>query len=77
MKVQIRERLHEYIDRADLKVVKAIYKILEGKLEKEVEDEYSPSFKIELDNRIAAYKSGKSKVLTLSESKKQINAIII
>lgn len=76
LKEEIRERLHEYIDRADIKEVKAIYKVLEEKIEKEVEEEYSPAFKIELDKRVAEYKTGKSKVIILSESKKRINAII-
>jgi putative addiction module component (TIGR02574 family) len=39
-------------------------------------EEYSSAFKTELDNRVADYKSGKSKVISLSESKKRINTII-
>jgi|688.fasta_scaffold244197_1 putative addiction module component (TIGR02574 family) len=76
LKEELRERLHEYIDRADIKEVKAIYKVLEEKIEKEMVEEYSSAFKTELDNRVADYKSGKSKVISLSESKKRINTII-
>ena len=76
LKEELREKLHEYIDRADIKEVKAIYKVLEEKIEKEVVEEYSSAFKTELDNRVADYKSGKSKVISLSESKKRINTII-
>lgn len=71
----LRQRLHNYLDVADDKKIKAIYTIMEEQIEA-FDEEYSDAFKAELDSRYAAYKSARAEVVTARESKKRISEIL-
>ena len=71
----IRKQLHNYLEVAEDKKVKAIYTMMENEI-KESAVEYTDEFKAELDNRYADYKSGKAKMITAEESKKRIRIIL-
>ena len=53
----IRQKLHNYLEVADDKKVKAIYTMMEEVIEKSAV-QYTDDFKKELDRRYAYYKSG-------------------
>jgi hypothetical protein len=72
---QIRRRLHNYLEVADDKKLKALYAIMEDKIN-ESAVAYTDDFKKELDKRQAAYKTGKEKVVSSTESKKRISSIL-
>ncbi len=57
----IREKLHSYIDTADLKKVKAIYTMLEDSITEDVQ--WNKSFKNELDSRYYDYKKNWNKCI--------------
>ena len=67
----IRQKIAEHILFADEKKVKAIYTLLQADIEDDYSS-YSPQFKAELDKRYNDYKTGKSKMITSTESKKRI-----
>jgi hypothetical protein len=71
----IRQKLHNYLEVADDKKVKAIYIMMEQDIE-ESAVEYSDDFKKELDSRFSTYKNGKAKMLTAAESKKRIQKLL-
>lgn len=71
----IRQKLHNYLEVADDKKIKAIYVMMEQAIE-ESAVEYSEEFKKELDSRFASYKNGKAKMLTAAESKKRIQKLL-
>lgn len=71
----IRQKLHSYLEVADDKKVKAIYAIMEAEIE-ESAIVYTEEFKKELDERYAAYKSGRAKMITSLESKKRVQKIL-
>lgn len=73
--VDIRRQLHNYLEVAGDKKVKAIYTMMEAEI-KESAVEYTDEFKAELDRRYDDYKSGKSKMVTAAESKKRIQKIL-
>ncbi len=73
--VSIRQKLHNYLEVADDKKVKAIYAIMENEIEKSAL-EYTDDIKKELDNRYANYKSRKAKLISPEESIKRTNMII-
>ncbi len=73
--VVIRQKLHNYLEVANDKKVKAIYAIMENDIE-ESAMEYNDEVKKELDNRYAAYKSGKAKPVSAEESKKRVQKMI-
>ncbi len=52
-----REKLHQFIDNAEEKRVKAIYDLSEDEIE-EIQQEYSEEFKAESDKRIEYSQSG-------------------
>lgn len=62
----IRRRLHDYIESAQDKKVKAIYKIVEDEIEGTLLNEEQIA---ELDKRVAEYESGKVKGLSWEEVK--------
>jgi hypothetical protein len=70
----IRQQLHNYLEVADDKKVKALYTIVEDEIKKSIV-EYTEDFKKELDHRYAYYKSG-GKMITAAEANKQIQAIL-
>jgi putative addiction module component (TIGR02574 family) len=73
--VVIRQKLHNYLEVANDKKVKAIYAIMENDIE-ESAMEYNDEMKKELDNRYAAYKSGKATPVSAEESKKRVQKMI-
>ena len=71
----IRQQLHNYLEVAEDKKVKAIYTMMEEEIKESAVD-YTHEFKAELDRRYADYKSGKAKMLTAEESKKRVQKIL-
>jgi hypothetical protein len=69
----IREKLHSYIDTADLKKVKAIYTMLEDSITEDVQ--WNKSFKNELDSRYNDYKKTGISV-SEKDANKRINHIL-
>ena len=69
-----KQKLHNYIDHADSKKVRAILTLREN--EPEADYEFSDADMKELDRRWDDYLSGKSKSYTLEESKTRINKYI-
>ena len=57
----IRQQLHNYLEVAGDKKIKAIYTMMEAEI-KERAVEYTDDFKAELDRRQHAYKSAKAKI---------------
>ncbi|MEN9598575.1 MAG: hypothetical protein RL596_886 [Bacteroidota bacterium] len=73
--LSIRRELHNYLELADDKKVKAMYVMMEQDIREKAVD-YTEEFKAELDRRYANYKSGKAKLVSSSESKKRISRIL-
>jgi len=66
----VREKLHDYINHADDKKLKARYTLLESEID--ADDAIDEKMMKELDKRWDNYSSGKSKTYTLEESMKKI-----
>lgn len=71
----IRQKLHNYLEVADSKKLKALYTIIEDMVE-ESSPEYSKELKNELNKRAAELQSGNAKTVTASDSKKRIQRIL-
>lgn len=71
----IRQQLHNYLEVADDKKVKAIYTMIEDEI-KEANFEYNEELKADLDERYAAFNSGKEKLVSAAESKRRINKLL-
>ena len=71
----IKQKLHNYLETADDKKVRAIYTLCEEEIAVE-ESKYTDDFKAELDSRTADYKSGKAKLVTSKESKRRIEQLL-
>lgn len=71
----IRQKLHNYLEVADGKKVKAMYVMLEEDIE-ESSVEYSDELKRELDKRFEDLQSGKAKSISAAASKKRIEKIM-
>lgn len=72
---EIRQQLHNYLEVANDKKIKAIYTIIEKDI-KENEFEYSDSLMNELDTRYSEFKNGTAEMVTTIESKKRIEKIL-
>ncbi len=59
--IAIREQLHQYLEKADDRKLKAIYVMLEDAI-KELKVEYTEEDKAELDRRVQHYLSGEQMV---------------
>ena len=66
---QIREELHQFINRADERVLSLIYGMMKADNEKEV---LTTDQEEDLDKRIARHKKGESKSYSWSEARAQI-----
>lgn len=71
---QIRQKLHQFIELAEEKRIKAIYTLFEDEITQD-EWEYTDEFKKDLDRRYAYYKNGGEMVASV-EADKQINAAL-
>lgn len=71
-----REELLHYIETVEDKKIKAFYTLLEKEIKEETNVEYTQEFKTELDKRYEGYKSGKTKMITPTESRRRINKIL-
>ena len=71
----IKQKLHNYLEVADTKRLKAIYSLLENEIE-EKSFAYPDELKNELDNRCNDYQKGKAKIVSAEESKKRIQKIL-
>jgi PleD family two-component response regulator len=65
----IREKLHDYIDRADDTKIKVLYSMMEIDFEKKVNSWEDEDFLDELDRRKAEFESGKVRGSTWEEIK--------
>lgn len=71
----IRQQLHSYLEVADDKKIKAFYTLMKSDID-ESGIEYTNDLKKELDSRYNAHKTGKSKMISPTESKKRITKIL-
>jgi hypothetical protein len=69
--IQLREQLHNYINRAEQKKLKALYTIIENEIT-ETPSMLSAAQKTELDFRLEEYLQGKGKNYSWNEAVKQI-----
>ena len=69
----IRQQLHNYLEVADEKKLKAIYVMVEDEINESASD-YSAAFKKELDRRVNHYLNG-AKMVTPTEMNKRLKAI--
>lgn len=70
----MRQKLHQFIETAEEKKVKAIYALFEDEIAQE-EWEYTEEFKKELDSRYAHYKNG-GKMISAAGANKQIKELL-
>ena len=66
--VEIRQKLHHYIETAQDKKLKAIYAMVEDEIEETYDHWKDEAFVAELQRREAAYLTGKSKTYSLEQS---------
>ncbi len=71
----IRQQLHNYLEIAEDKKVKALYTMMEVEIKESAVD-YTDELKTELDKRYADYKNGKGKMVSATESKRRIRKIL-
>lgn len=70
----IRQRLHQFIETAEEKKVKAIYTLFEDEITQD-KWEYTDEFKAELDRRYSYYKNG-GKMVSATEADRQIRDLL-
>jgi hypothetical protein len=68
--IQLRQQLHDYINRAEQKKLKAIYTMVEEEVT--ATSLLTPAHKAELDERLEEYLAGKGKNFTWNETVKHI-----
>ena len=66
---EIRGKIHEYIDRADERMLRIIHSIIEG----DIENEPTENQTLELDRRIQKIDQGKAKFYTIDEVKSRLS----
>ena len=70
----IRQKLHQFIDKIEDKKAEAIYTLFEEEIEME-EWEYTNAFKAELDRRYQYYQEG-GKMISAEEANEQIKELL-
>ncbi len=70
----IRQRLHQYIETAEEKKIKAIFTLFEEEIRQQ-EWEYSDQFKKDLDKRFTQYKKGTS-LISSRQANKEIKTLL-
>ena len=70
-KAAMRNKIHQYIDEADVKVVEVIYQLLEVYRQSKAENILEGQ-KQEILKRSASYKAGKTKAYSVAEARKII-----
>jgi hypothetical protein len=71
----IKQKLHNYLEVADSKKLKALYTIIEADIE-DISSNYTKEFKVKLDERNSRFKTGKAVVVSAKDSQKRIQKII-
>lgn len=71
----IRKKIHNYLEIADDKKVKALYVMMQSEIEESAVN-YTGELKKELDKRHAGFKKGKVKMVTAEESKKRVQHLL-
>ena len=72
--INIRQKLHHFIDTIEEKKAQAIYTLFEDEIEQD-EWEYTDEFKAELDRRYDYYKNG-GNMVSGTEADRQINGVL-
>ncbi len=72
---EIREKLYNYISKANDKKVKAIYTMLENEIQQE-DEVWTDEFLNELNKRTSGYESGKLKTRSWKTVKKNARSLI-
>ena len=72
--INIRQKLHHFIDTIEEKKAQAIYTLFEDEIEQD-EWEYTDEFKAELDRRYDYYKNG-GNMLSAAKADMQINGVL-
>ena len=72
--MNVRQKLHLFIDTIEDKKAEAIYTLFEDEIEQD-KWEYTEDFKAELDKRYEYYQSG-GKMINAAEADEQISAIL-
>jgi len=67
--IAIKEKLHNYLDIADERKLRAIYVMVEDEL-RDTSPEYSDDFKAEIDRRVGHYLSGEEMVTAVDMSRR-------
>jgi putative addiction module component (TIGR02574 family) len=71
----IRQKLHNYLEVADDKKIKAIYAIMEVDVEEKALI-YSDEIRADLDSRLAKYEADKTDIISADESKQRILSLM-
>lgn len=72
---KIRQHLHNYLEIADDKKIRALYVMMENDINEQLVD-YDDSLKAELDALDRSFRDGSAKTYSKAESKKRINTLL-
>jgi putative addiction module component (TIGR02574 family) len=72
---EIKKRLHNYVETADSKKLRAIYVMVEDDIEEDLFD-YTDEFRLELDRRYDNYKNGNGTTVSPEEMRGRIEHVL-